>query len=254
VYREVFPNDFISPTVTGAQGLEATAQGWYAAQHGGTPFVTSSGQIAKPASGNGEPGAVGSNPQGSTTDTGFFFWSPSQRAGIFMYTGEVAALNLSTSSLTEVRWDSRNSSDNSASSTNMRLAFLVGGQWFISSAGEPHSNGSGNTATWETNSLAPLSLTYQLFNDNNTNETPGSLPRNNDNLPAVQALPDGVIQAAGLWMSFNTAAPNVNPTIRIDNFEISANTVPIPGSLPLIGLGLVGLMAARRSKPKQQMV
>jgi hypothetical protein len=130
----------------------------------------------------------------------------------------------------------------------------VGGQWFISSAGEPHSNGSGNTATWETNSLAPLSLTYQLFNDNNTNETPGSLPRNNDNLPAVQALPDGVIQAAGLWMSFNTAAPNVNPTIRIDNFEISANTVPIPGSLPLIGLGLVGLMAARRSKPKQQMV
>jgi hypothetical protein len=250
VYREVFPNDFIV-TASGPQAAEATAQGWYGAQHGGTPFVTQNGQIAKPASGNGEPGAINSNPQGLTTDTGFLFWSPNQRAGIYLYTGEVAGLSLSTADLLSVNWDSRNSTNNLNSSTHMRLAFLVGGQWYISSVGEPHSSGSGSAATWETNTLSPLSLSYQLFDDHSGLEPITALPRNNDNLPGLQPLPSGTLEAVGLWMNFNAALPSTDPnfanaTIRIDNFEITANVVPEPGSLALAGLAFAGLAGLRR--------
>jgi hypothetical protein len=250
VYREVFPNDFVASTVSGPQAAEATAQGWYAAQHGGTPFVTQNGQIAKPASGSSEVSAVNSNPQGSTADTGFLFFSPSQRAGIFMYTGEVASLNLSTADLRDVIWESRNSSANLDPRTNMRLAFLVGGQWFISSLSEQHSTGSGSSADWEINFISTVGMTYQLFNDNNSGEPATALPRNNDNSPALQPLPVGTVDAVGLWMEYNTAVSGVNPTIRIDNFSIVADVkpVPLPGSLALLGLGLAGLAGLRRAR------
>lgn len=141
---------------------------------------------------------MNSNPQGPTADTGFLFWSPAQRASIYLYTNEVAALNLLTSDLLSVSWDSRNSTNNSALSTYMRLAFLVNGEWYIADLGEPHSAGSGGSAVWETNTVAPLSSTYRLFDDHNANEPTTALPRNNDNSPALQPLPIGTVDAVGL--------------------------------------------------------
>jgi hypothetical protein len=240
VYREVFPNDFAA-----TQGLEATAQGWFGAQHGVEEFTPSSGQITKPASGNGEPGPINSNPQGAIDDTGFLFWSPANRAGIYLYTNEIAALNLDSSAITTVSWDSRNSSDNLNTGTRMRVAVRIGGDWYISDGAEPHSSGSGAAATWETNSMTLASQTFALFDDHNSGESLTSLPRNNDG-DSGRALPGGAVEAIGLWINFNqTLAGGPNPTIRIDNFTVEA-AVPAPVTALLFGTALLGLAAARR--------
>lgn len=194
IYREVFPNDSVT-TGTGQQAAEGIAQGWYGQQHGGIPFTTAqSGQIAKPTQGvTPEMTPVNSNPVGPVAETGFYFWSPTNRAGIYLYTGEIAALSLNTNKLTDVSWDSRNGGAVDSNS-RMRLALLVGSDWYISDQGNNHTLGS---ATWQSNTLSLSSLTFGLFNDHSVTEPANALPRNNDGSTGL-SLPAGTLNAIGL--------------------------------------------------------
>ena len=56
------------------------------------------------------------------------------------------------------------------------------------------------------------------------------------------------------WGSFTGAVDNISWTINgvttLNNFEVAAADVPEPASVALLGLGLMGLVAARRRKAK----
>jgi hypothetical protein len=56
------------------------------------------------------------------------------------------------------------------------------------------------------------------------------------------------------WGSFTGAVDNISWTINgvttVNNFEVAAADVPEPASVALLGLGLMGLVAARRRKAK----
>jgi hypothetical protein len=70
-------------------------------------------------------------------------------------------------------------------------------------------------------------------------------------------MPNGVILgfSSGVgsgWGSFTGAVDNISWTINgvttVNNFEVAAADVPEPASVALLGLGLIGLLAARRRK------
>jgi hypothetical protein len=72
-------------------------------------------------------------------------------------------------------------------------------------------------------------------------------------------MPSGVILgfSSGVgsgWGSFTGAVDNISWTINgvttVNNFEVAAADVPEPASVALLGLGLMGLVAARRRKAK----
>jgi len=72
-------------------------------------------------------------------------------------------------------------------------------------------------------------------------------------------MPNGVILgfSSGVgsgWGSFTGAVDNISWTINgvttLNNFEVAAADVPEPASVALLGLGLMGLVAARRRKAK----
>lgn len=262
VYREVFPNDSVPSATTGAQRLEMQAQGWFGRQHGNEPFTPTtaaspslSGQIAIPAAGSTELAPINSNPVGPTDQTGFLFWSPVQRAGIYLYTNEFPGLN--TTDLRTITFESRNNTIydpvNNPTDTErarMRLALLVGDEWYISDQGVYHTAGPN---VWQQQLFDISTLTFGLFNDHNGLETPTSLPRNNDGSTGL-SLPAGTVNAFGLYVGFNVQSPSTptSATIRIDNFAIQAEApVPEPATLAVMG-GLFatafGLVRGRRRK------
>ncbi len=236
-YREVFPNDLSGQS----QGQLATSQGWRAGQHDNSIASPPDGQISV-SSGSAELSPVNSNPVGSILDTGFAFYSPDQRAGVYIYTQEYS---FNSSLLDQVIWDSRNNtgtrtnpSQQVADFTDMHLVLRVGGDFYVSDQAFLHQ---GNNSAWTTNTADLGALTFGLFDTYINNDTT-TLPRRTSNVAQQSglSLPTGTVDLFGLYIDKNFG------TIRIDNFALDlddAGVVP-EATAAVIWLGLSGVAGA----------
>ena len=135
------------------------AQGWYGEQHGshicGAEFQDLQRLVGNVAS---ELEPVNSNPQGPGvgSDTGGAFYSPAQRAGIYIFTSEYAFLS---SVLTKVRLEAMNSACGTSGNVNdcpgdtvdqslMRLALRIDDVWYISEAGQNIQSRKPDPGAW----------------------------------------------------------------------------------------------------------
>jgi hypothetical protein len=242
VYREVFPND-----TGGTQGDLAATEGWKGGQHDNPILNPPDGQISV-STGATEMTAVNSKPVGSTTNTGFLFYSPDQRAGVYNYTQEYS---LRSDDLRKVKWDSRNNTGtdnpikNNDGSVNeelmakadMHLVFQVDSSWYVSDQGFQHQ---GDNSAWTNNKVDVSGLTYGLF-DRFKDENTDLLPRRTSTA-ALQSglnLPSGTIDTFGIYVNKNFG------TVRLDNYTLKA--VPTPSAIGG-GLLMLGGLVMRRGR------
>lgn len=250
IYREIFPNDNSSNAADIAR-----SQGWFANQHG-NPYAPAGNTEAQVSTLSGAPGMatpVGSNPVGPTADTGFLFYSPSARAGIYLYTTEIGGV--SADALQTVSWESRNSTFYDANWQNltgdardkvtdsfMHLAIRINGEWYVSDAANAHTLGS---STWQSQSIGVRSTLWTRFDDYNMGES--GLPRNLTGAEDLNLLlPSGTVDAIGLWINKNQPSANNQAQIRIDNFTVTAVPEPLTGVLLTAGLATLLRRRSRR--------
>ncbi|MEQ8848188.1 hypothetical protein [Botrimarina sp.] len=236
-YREIFPND----SSTAGQGQLAIDQSWFAGQHDNSIASPPDGQISV-STGSTELPAINSNPVGPTADTGFAFFSPDQRAGVYIYTNEYS---FQSSDLNKVIWESRNNTGTAtqprpdiADFTDMHLVFRVDGEFYVSDTGVLHV---GDRNAWTMNMLDPSTLTFGLFDTYIGGDTT-TLPRRTTTAGSESglALPDGTVDLFGLYIEKNFG------TIRVDNFALDIDSAVVPeASAGLIWLLLTGLAGAR---------
>jgi hypothetical protein len=261
LYRETFPTD---PNATRKERVQNN--GWFGEQHGSVWNPANAAdqdlQISESA-GSSELGNVGNVPSGGANPTSFAFYSPSNRAGIYIGTFE---FSMPIADLEEVRWESRSSAgprgDNddsaapnhpagSSTESDQHLFLNVDGVTYISQTGVFIEDPD----TWNTISFDPTVQLYNRYDALNVGEPIVGDPNFalqrfsgdaadtglswNDILAAGTTL-DGV----GLYIQKNLNGADEKATIRIDNFELLG--VPSPGAAALLTCaGLVGMRRRR---------
>jgi hypothetical protein len=254
IYREVFPNQL---DLTGTGDLrknEVYEQGWYGEQHGSHITGDPQDQDLLILDGNPSPNEfdpVNSSPQGpgAGTSTGGAYYSRAGRAGIFIFTSE---FSLASASLRRVRWEARNSTcaDNNPAGCNvqelahsdMHLALRIGDTWYISDIGMNVYSPS----DWVQFEFDLDGLTFETHSRYQAGECQPTdfncLPRRDNPPNPGNPLPDGTVDAFGLYIEKNFKGEDTKATMRIDNFEIIAEE-PVGGStVPASGLGLLALV------------
>ncbi len=251
IYREVFPNQSQGGTPVDTDAYrkpEVFNQGWYGEQHG-SHICTGPDQDLQilvnpnPAPPNLDP--INSNPQGPLTpNTTGAFYSPVQRAGIYIFTSEYAFYS---QVLSEVRLQARNSACGTSGNTNsctleqidqslMRPAFRINKVWYIADQGQNIQTAAPSPGSWNQYEFNLAGMTFKTASQYSATPEPvcngddayecsvdqfNCLPRQDgtSGLP----LPQGVVDAFGIYIIKNFAGEGARATYRIDNFEIVAS-------------------------------
>ncbi len=264
IYREIFPN----------QGLttkeNAFAQGWFGEQHG-SAITTAANQDLQlnSDSPSTEEQAINSNPQGVFPPSGRIFYSPNQRAGIYIFTDEY---RFQSATLRRVSVDSSNSTCDSEANcpqgnfdalgdSLMRPAFRIGDTWYIAVEGKNVTRT--DPTDWQTSTFEINTLTFLVADVYNPGECQSTdtncLPRLRDPQETVASLPPGEVTAFGIYIKKNFGVVSGgNGTIRLDNFTLYGVLPGAPEPIPMTGvvgtamlaggLGLLGLFGLGRSR------
>lgn len=248
IYRETFP---VAENQVG-RGEEARKQGWEVIGRGqsgdqiftmvdpGTPLpgslsyvVTGAGIIAD---GDADVAGIGNTPVGPIASDGILFASRGFAPHLF-FTEEVPAGTLSgdvNRLVVNVRNNSPNA--NQANSQVIRAGLKVGGVWYASNESFIDTDG--------VFSLRNLDLSESNWDIVNVTQldTVGltSLDGVTFSDAFDQALPAGPVEA---WGVFNQ---NLTSNTRFESIAFS--TIPEPTTAMLAGLGLAGLIGARRRR------
>ena len=235
IYREVFPNQL---ELTGSGDLrknEVYEQGWYGEQHGSAITTDPQDQDLLILDGNPSPNElqpINSYPNGpgAGAATGGAYYSRAQRWGIYIFTSE---FSFQSQDLRKVRLEARNSAtdtDNPATTgfdeahdSLMRPCFRIGDTWYISDTGQNVESPS----SWVQYEFDMVGETYQTASIYNPGECQATewncLPREDGPIGSGNILlPDGTIDAFGIYIIKNYKGLDGKATYRIDNFEIIA--------------------------------
>jgi len=257
VYREIFPTE-------GGESRKQRVRnnGWFGEQHGSVPIPVNANdqdlQISE-SQGSSEEDAVGNTPVGNPPPTSFAFYSPAERAGVYIGTFE---FSMPIDELGGVCWETRSNAgargpnDDSAApqhpagsttESDQHLFLIVDGVTYISQNGifvkDPN--------VWTKVSFDPRTILYDRYDVVNFGEPANGLKRfsgdaEDTGFSFSEIVSSGsTLEAFGLYIQKNIQGVNdSSATIRVDNFELLAaapRTVPVTGPL---GLGVLGLALA----------
>jgi hypothetical protein len=200
---------------------------WYGAQHG-VPGDS------RTMAWRDSPGAGGAN--------GFIGYSPATRYFVSLIT-RLPGGPLNFGALDTLSADTRNASWWPAGLVRAAIhTGGAGGTWYVSTTGV---SGNSATADWVPVSFDLQALQYQSYTNN------GNLPNPQLNGsgkgPTVSLASSLQVDWVGLFVDFSGQNdPNRSDVLRFDNFKLTAVPVPVPASLALLGMGLLGLAAVRR--------
>ena len=243
VYREIFPNDDGSDASLASEGWNAhygstaTPTTGPIIQHNNAPTAYDADRVPV----NSDPHDTGvtagylNNHGGPTTTDGYLYWTE-ELASVLP-----AAVYLDPDRVDLISFDAR---QNSASYVT-RVALQIDDQWFVSAdfdnpAGTSAFTHSAGSGTWQTNVL-----------DMDTAEW-AALTFDPDSTLSIGTtevwLPGGRITAFGIYQDTHVSTTNA----RFDNFTILGTlSVPEPGSLALLGLGVLGLLPVVRRRRRR---
>jgi hypothetical protein len=241
IYREVFPNQ-LDPSGPGdLRKNEVYDQGWYGEQHGSHITGDPQDQDLLILDGNPSPNELTplhSEPQGpgAGTSTGGAYYSRAGRWGIFIFTSE---FSFPSATLRRVTWEARNSTcaeNNPAGcdlqeleDSDMHLALRIGDTWYVSDMGMNVYSPD----EWVQFEFDLDGLTFETHSRYQAGECQPTdfncLPRRDNPANPGNALPEGTVDAFGLYVEKNYRGADGKATMRIDNFEVYA--VPPVGGL-----------------------
>ncbi len=255
LYREVFPTDLQTPGTPAPLSRKERVfeNGWFGEQHGSLVIDADSQdlQISESPGVTPELPPVGNTPVGNTLSS-FAFYSPSNRAGIYMGTFEYT---MPVANLEWIEWASRSSAgargpnddtgDGAGTTTesDQHIWLLVDGAMFVSQEGtflEDPDN-------WNTITVDPTTQLYNRYDVLNDGEPVGALPRfsgdGDDTGFAFNEL-GTTLEGFGIWVKKNLEGDDGRATYRIDNFTLKG--IPSPGAAGALALG--GLLGLRRRR------
>lgn len=229
-YIESFPN-----STGGNLGHNNAAIGWKAA-NGSLATDTSTN------AGNGSGGFLISNVNGAGGTAGYGAKAGNVNGGTsnpygLAYTDEVATLNISTSDITSISFQSRNTNANDIFRIVIGLDTGSGTQWYATNTTFTSASGTtwgGHNFSFVTTGSEWRALTF----------TPGSSLALGSTLGS--SLPAGTLTSAGLFLS-GSSGGDLADVMRYDEFTINYIPEPSAAALGVLAFGL-GALGRRRGQ------
>jgi hypothetical protein len=173
--------------------------------------------------------AVNSNPASAEMEQGWCYMRQDDVIGPnwLAWTSEVAGLGIDKSDLSEVSWYQSDNFD-----ANYRLALKIDSNWYFSGTTYSNSAGFPLSANGVKNAVSDFSSASWY----NAYVNPGAILDRDTNPSQLRTLPNGVVQAVGLYAA---EAPQLQG-MRFDTFEIQG--IPEPGTCVMLLMSCLGLV------------